>query len=537
MPDISDKLRRSLQHLISDKEAERRYAAKLEKGFNRAVKLAALSGSAAARHARPNRHGSMRHYQVRNVHDRYRERSLPGSGRNIIAGVTKLGVYKTYTDSVLQSVVPQWATGSAFESLQLQRTWDQVNPGPPFLTGGPFKSIIYRVPTCEMKGQGTYSSAVTDNGWPIGHPNRHTDLKQYVGKFSCSSDWGNDLLSQYTNSSLSSFSPLSAYHSAAWDQLKPKIEQANVGQFLYELRDLPGQLATTANLFNNLWKDHTGEIFGVFANRRNRDVLFMPSNLADNFLNHHFGWAPFVGDVLKMVNTFLDLQSHIERLSRDNGSWMKRYRVLEEGTTETLIRRSYGSLTEPSDGIFPLTQICDSMTVDGISCKGLTDIRVRDQSRVWAVGSFRFYLPEFDSSGDRFRNPMLDLQRILTIFGARITPTLLWKITPWTWLIDWFTNAGSFVRRLDDFVVDGITSRYLYCMKQSDHYVTKTCMMNIHSGSLVLTWARQLGLKQREAADTPYGFNSPWNSLSGKQWAILAALGITRTNSGFLSRG
>lgn len=528
MPDDSDKLRRSLQHLISDKEAARRYAARLEKGFARALKLAALSPFKGNTFRRKRRKPA-KHYQVRGVHTRYRERSLPGQGRNILAGVTKLGVYKTYDNGSLQSSANQMATGSAFESLQLQRCWDQVNPGPPFSAGGPFKSLLYRVPTAELKGQGTYSSATVDNGWPIGHPNRHETRREYVGRFSCSSFWGADLLSQYSNSSLSSFQPLSAYHSQAWDQLKPQIEKANVFQFTYELRDLPGQLVTTANLFHNLWKEFTGN--------RYKDVLFAPKNVADNFLNHQFGWAPFVGDILKMVNTFLDLQGHIERLSRDNGTWMRRMRVLEEGETDTLISRSYGSLTEPSDGIFPLDQICDSMVVDGINCKGLTDIRVRESSRVWAVGSFRFFLPEFDSSGDRFKNPMLDLQRILTIFGARITPTLIWKITPWTWLVDWFSNAGSFIRRLDDFVVDGITSRYLYCMKQSAHHVLKTCMMNMHSGSLTLNWARELQLKQREVADSPYGFNSPWNSLSLRQWAILGALGITRTNSGFISRG
>jgi len=38
-------------------------------------------------------------------------------------------------------------------------------------------------------------------------------------------------------------------------------------------------------------------------------------------------------------------------------------------------------------------------------------------------------------------------------------------------------------------------------------------------------------------ADGPYGFNVPWNTITPRQWAILGAIGISRTSSGFISRG
>jgi hypothetical protein len=67
--------------------------------------------------------------------------------------------------------------------------------------------------------------------------------------------------------------------------------------------------------------------------------------------------------------------------------------------------------------------------------------------------------------------------------------------------------------------------------------MTKTCHLNFYSGLLTLNFQRRLLTKQREVADSPYGFNTPWNSLSPRQWAILGAIGFGKSPTGFLSRG
>jgi hypothetical protein len=460
-----------------------------------------------------------RKYRISSVFSRYREKELPGYGRNIIAGVTKLGVFTRRLNNVIDMVQTRFATGSAFEASQLIRTWDQVNPGPPFNSGGPFKSISYRVPTCELTKSNRYLSSQFPGFQP------RSDW-EYKGAFSCGNDWGTDLISQYTNTSLASFSSLSGYHSQAWDKLKPRVAKAGVSQFIYELRDLPRQLVTSANLFHNSWKQMGGG-YG--------SVLMSPTNVAENFLNHNFGWVPFISDLMSMYSTYQRSHEIIAQSVRDNGQWMRRMRVLEETETIVPIKRIYGSDTEPNQSTNPMDQMCSTMVVDGIPCKGLTDILVHDKSRVWAVGSFRSYRPEFDDRLRGFTSPFTTVQQILTIYGARINPTVLWKITPWSWMVDWFTGVGRFIERYDDFIQDGITSRYLYVMKQSSHTVSKTCMINFSgSGPVSFEWRRNLALKQREVADSPYGFNVPWNSLSAKQWAILGAIGILQTNSGFV---
>lgn len=517
--DPAVRLRNSLQHLISDKEATRRDNARLLRAMKYGFKP---RSSIKVRMARYKIRRARHPFKAGGSYSRYRELPLSGYERTIRAGVTVLGTFKRRINNVVDTTQVQKATGDRFEELQLVRTWDQVNPGPPYNAGGPFRSVAYRVPSSELKGGGKYVSSQFLGLQP------RSDW-EYIGKFSCGQNWATDVLSTYVDSGWSSFSSLSGFHSKAWDSLKPKVSTAGLAQFVYELRDLPGQLKTSSHLFSDLWKE--------FYGRKHRDII-TPHRAADNFLNHHFGWVPFISDLVKLYEAYSLSEQIIIQSIKNNGRWMKRSRVLENVDSLTPLLRLYGSDTEPSDGTFPMAQMVGSMTVDGIPCKGLTDIHLHDSHRVWAVGSFKYYRPEFDDSLEDFSSLTTTIQRTLTRYGARINPVVLYKITPWTWLIDWFTKFGDFVERLNDFVDDGIVSRYLYVMKQSDRTVIKTCMINFSgSGPLTLRWERKLSTKQREVADSPYGFNVPWSGLSAKQLAILAAVGFTNLGSGFIARG
>jgi hypothetical protein len=287
-------------------------------------------------------------------------------------------------------------------------------------------------------------------------------------------------------------------------------------------------LETSANDAANLWRS----LGGGYSS-----VIMQPKHLADSFLNHNFGWVPFIGDILKLYDVYKNTEKYIEQTVRHNHTWMKRARVIEESDTNTRLNRFYSSGTEPSNLDEDMKEICRDMVLDGNTCRGYCDIYSHSLTRVWAAGSFMYYRPEFDDNLLDYSSQWANVQRMLTIYGARINPTLLWKVTPWTWLIDWFTGIGKFIEFHDDFVTDGIVSRYLYCMRSEESTISKVCTLNFYSGPRTFTFQRRRSLKQREVADSPYGFNQPWGVLSLKQWAILGAIGITRTNSGFISHG
>jgi hypothetical protein len=372
--------------------------------------------------------------------------------------------------------------------------------------------IKTKVPGANRTGSGNFKKITSPGNW-----------WEYKGSFVDDGDWFTDVAGNYLTTAIPT---VTGYDSLAWDKLKPRVSQANLAQFIYELKDLPGQLETSANAFNNLYRSFGGGY---------STTIMHPKSVADNFLNHEFGWVPFLSDLWNLYDTYNRSNEFISQISRDNGSWVRKRRVLKEETTQRHIGRRYSAGVEPFG--FNIQGVCDDMVVDGVTCKAYFDLTEVVTTKVWAVGQFKFYRPEFDSNDPAFGGLLETGQRLMTLYGLRISPSLLYKITPWTWTVDWFTSFGNYVQRLDDFVVDGIVSRGLCIMMSTTRSMTKTCVINFAGGRRTLQFRRSVDMKVRKVADSPYGFDSTWNNLSVRQLAILGSIGITRQNPGFVSRG
>lgn len=412
-------------------------------------------------------------------------------------------------------------------SLHIKKTWDQTNPGPPYRGGGPFKSIEYHLPASSIQGRGRY----TNQGRSGLTPYR---FGVYEGSFMDNGFWLGESYDSLKSHTMPPLNSLSSYYTAAWDKTKPTIPKANLAQFVYELKDLPGQLKTSSEAFHREWRYFNGSSVAV--------PWIGGREAADNFLNHNFGWVPFLDDLGKIFNTISRINEHITRTVRDNGQWRKRRSVLEE--SETVSAEAQGgvdSATIPSSGIldpenFPM---CRMTTVGGTTQRGHCFFQTITTKKVWACGEFKYFLPEFDMNnfdGSAF-DSLNVVHQWMTLLGLRINPTLIWKIMPWSWLVDWFTSFGDYIRRLDDWVQDSIVARGLFVMQSEKKVMTKTSTLHFYSGDVTLQFQRTLSIKQREMADGLYGFNKPWNSLSAKQWAILGAIGISRSSAGYISHG
>lgn len=464
-------------------------------------------------------------FRVSNIFVRHRLQELPTRFPNPRSGaLVKLGFQSNFQNNKIVSTFPVTNGETRTSPRHFRECWDQVNPGPPFQTGGPFQLIQCEVPGAERHPGSSSGSR--------GNPNNPSGTYSiYRGDYLCGDTWIGDPFGSYPNVARPSNNSLSGYYARAWDQLKPQIPQASATQFIYELRDLPGMLETTANGFHNAWRSFGGGYSSTFMK---------PSHVADQFLNEQFGWVPFISDIQKFVNTWQNSANYISNMVKNNRTWMKRSRVLEESDTTSLIGGFNLADCIPSDGVvdFNNQNMCKVAKLDGVTnSKGLTLYHLRVLKRVWATGSFLYYRPEFDPTDPDFDSGMMTLRRALTQYGFRINPSVLYKITPWTWALDWFTNLGRHIDRLNDFVEDGIVSRNLYVMESHERTITKTCLLNYYENPVTLQWQRRLAVKKREVADGPYGFNSPWNTITPRQWLILGAIGISRTSSGFISRG
>lgn len=465
------------------------------------------------------------HYRVSNIFSRHRQEELPSRNPNPKSGaIWKCGVRRDFQNFKLFQTLPVTNGESRTLSRYGRECWDQVNPGPPFRTGGPFKLIEYQVPGTEFKKGYTGSSLGVSNSASTGN------YSIYDGGYLDDGLWITDSFGPYTLASQASFPNLSAFHSRAWDETKPTVPQWNASQFIYELRDLPGMLEQTANFFHNAWRSFGGGYSTTFMS---------PRNVADSFVNEQFGWAPFIGDLHKLLKAWEDSANFISRTVRDNRRWVKKRRVLETTEVVSPLQRFYSSGTIPTSGVLDWNNfnMCKTYTLDGVLCRGHCDFQKIVKTSVWAVGSFMFYRPEFDANDPDFDSGLMTLRRALTQYGVRINPSVVYKLIPWTWCVDWFTGFGKYIDRLNDFVEDGITSRYLYVCRSEERTITKTSFLNYYTGPHTVQFQRRLLLKQREVADSPYGFNVPWNSITLRQASILAAIGVSRSGAGYVSRG
>jgi hypothetical protein len=122
------------------------------------------------------------------------------------------------------------------------------------------------------------------------------------------------------------------------------------------------------------------------------------------------------------------------------------------------------------------------------------------------------------------------LKRLLTIYGFRINPDTLWKVTPWSWFIDWFFALGRNIKIMNAIAEDSVAAKYAYIMSHQVKTTNQISISFFKSGNLAIVVPRHVEYKQRVNAGSPYGFSRGWETLSPKQLGILGALGVTKTS-------
>lgn len=112
-----------------------------------------------------------------------------------------------------------------------------------------------------------------------------------------------------------------------------------------------------------------------------------------------------------------------------------------------------------------------------------------------------------------------------------MTPEVLWELAPWSWAVDWFSNTGDVIHNISTLGYDGLVMEYGYMMThtQYDRRVEATALVNGVSVSARTVSRRET---KRRTVATPYGFGIDDTTLSPRQLAILAALGLSRRNPG-----
>lgn len=246
-----------------------------------------------------------------------------------------------------------------------------------------------------------------------------------------------------------------------------------------------------------------------------KDRAHFFKSLGSEYLNIEFGWKPFISDLRKFAYVVKNANAILEQLERDSGKGIRR-------------RHRFPSITSTE-----ITTIGNATTLPALSSNYYSvGTGKRTKTRVtttdyWFSGEYRYYVATGDSTRARIKRCAQEAEKLL---GLRITPEVLWNLAPWSWLVDWFSNVGSLATNVSRFSQDGLQMRYGYVMCQTDISDTYSLAGVSLRGNRPINLTQTFGTisKIRKKA-TPYGFGlNPDLQFSARQWAILAALGISR---------
>lgn len=239
-----------------------------------------------------------------------------------------------------------------------------------------------------------------------------------------------------------------------------------------------------------------------------------PSGFADEFLNLEFGALPMISDAKRFLKARRDSDEILEQLYRDSGRLVRRRRSLPPEVKEWEDPVTRAQPWAPGG-------------LNSYNSDAGTRIRHYKQTRkYWFAGGYTYLFPRQDG----WHQKVVELDKV---YGIIPDVNDLWQLTPWSWAVDWVSNLGSLIQNMNSFAHDSLVLRFGYVMCQTDLEVTDTWKGMLSYPGLgwmetELTSSYSCTSKQRVKA-TPYGFGLDTGTFTNQQWAIISALGISRS--------
>lgn len=231
------------------------------------------------------------------------------------------------------------------------------------------------------------------------------------------------------------------------------------------------------------------------------------------FLNIQFGIVPSVNEMKDFRSAAEKAEKHIQQLRRDNGKLVRRRfdaAVKEEPEVVTPYHNVY--LTMPGS-------VTPSLYLQQ---PGTLTVTTTKTKKMWFSGAFTYHIPE-----EGLGRSVSELDAVYGIMPGLDTA---WNVVPFSWLLDWRLNIGDVMKNVTLFGQDGLVMKYGYVMCEQVHTYSYRLenMVNIHgSWRPQVTTASVVCTTQQRFGANPFGFGVKSGDLSARQFAILAALGIS----------
>ena len=305
---------------------------------------------------------------------------------------------------------------------------------------------------------------------------------------------------------------LATFAQRAYSRVAPTAKVFDAGQFLGELREglpklIPSILTSGSKFYRSIGSD---------------------------YLNVEFGWKPFLNDLQNLGKALAGATTLLtgggQRVSRRYG--IPTWRGTDEYRFQTNLstRMGYPGFRETTFGL-PTGPETFAVAPAGGSAYVLRSYE-RTQ---WFEGEFtNFFKLGFDSSNY--------FDKLNELMSVDITPSVLWELAPWSWLVDWHLRIGDTIKANELAANDKLIMHYGYAMEHTLMRdlvsVDLSGVQRSNPGTWTYTywpdlpdsmnWLATTEYKRRIRAN-PYGFRTGGTSaLTEGQMNILGALGLSK---------
>jgi len=260
-----------------------------------------------------------------------------------------------------------------------------------------------------------------------------------------------------------------------------------------------------------------------------KERTLLAKKAGSEYLNYQFGWVPLQGEVHSVVNGARHHRDIMQNYRHNEGRPVHRR---FDFPSETQRYEEEASSNDPISGVL------SSGWLNSVNSAAKRKVVFEKTTKRWFEGSFSYGGP---SKADYFDKGIHFGSEADAVYGLKLTPDSLWELAPWSWAVDWFTNAGDVIHNVSNFAAAGLVMRYGFMMEEThESYHTEwgdgRFWKPKYSGNKIELVPSQEGSGKRGVFRTsksripasPFGFGVGWEDLSPTQLAITAAIGITR---------
>lgn len=236
-------------------------------------------------------------------------------------------------------------------------------------------------------------------------------------------------------------------------------------------------------------------------------------NSGSEYLNVEFGWLPLVSDLKSFAYAVKHSHEILSNYRKGSDKKIRRRYAFPTEIRSQMLQAGDGQVTGEAL-IWPHTNANNKQY--GKSGRHLRTVSVD----TWFSGAFRYHIPGGDDLASNFSRYAQEADKLL---GLELSPEVVWNLTPWTWALDWFSNAGDVVHNINRMGHDGLVLQYGYIMSSKVQTDEVWCLQSNGRPCSLRTETKNL----RRRGATPYGFGFDLTKLSPSQDAILVALGLS----------